>query len=375
MKSIRNIIAVAALTVITLAGQSEAQVATVAAGGTAALKTAITVPDISYLTNHAELVGQVFKNVNGVLVSFTPAASTRSGPTVMFVAYTNKVKSLEGISALVTNSWWSMGVVDTNAPISVNVRFLDTSDESTARGWNPEVSAQTLFEGVNGGRPIRNQYGQWVLPDWAEEVQMRISGDIFVTMTNVAYVHLVTKNPYGNYYGTDMEIDYGKGFWFKPDYAGNGTLLIGSYVYATNGIYYYVEHAYSLADNAKEVPINQVLVRALLEDSDDFRTSVDTTNLSYTVYSYNGYGKVPLLTPTYTKAMTVTLSVGDQLGDFSSSYIVEDQATGHRETVHVPDGSTSVTVTLPKGVYHVIPSLSLQSPMYYGWGYYGGGKG
>jgi hypothetical protein len=373
---IRNIITVVSMFITVSVLNLNAQVTGGGgSGGNGGIKTAIVVPDISFLTNHAELVGQVFKGVEGVMVNFYPAAATRSGGVSAFYAYTNSVKSLEDIMGLVTNNWWQMSVVDTNAPISLEVEFLNSSDESTVRGYNPQTSAQVLFEGYNGGIPQRNDYGQWVLPDWAEDVSMRINGSIFVTMTNVASVHMVVTNSSGGYQSSDLPISYGQGFWYQPDYAGNGILILGSYVYTTNNWVYYGEHAYDLANCLTEVPITPVLVRALLQDSDDFKTSVDQTNLSYTVYSADGYGKIPLLTPTYTRSMRVHLSLGDQLGNYASSFVIENQATGHRHTVSVPHDATGVNATMPEGVYHIIPlGLDLKSPLLYSGGY-GYGKG
>ena len=372
MKKISALVAVVGLIVGMFASQLSAQVVVGGGGngGVTPQKTTIVVPDISYLTNHAELVGQVLKHVNGVRVQYTASAATRDGSLDTFMIYTNSVKTLEGIAALVTNNWWTMSVVDTNASISIQVLLYDTADQNTALGYTPNVSSQVLFEGYNGGVPIRNQYGQWALPEWAETVSLRISGSIFVAMTNVVSAHIVTKDMNGNTVGFDLPVTYLQGFSFQPDYAGSAIVVLGSYTFSTNGWVSYNEHAYDLGNNAVEVPITPIMVRAILQDSDDFRTSVDQTNLVYTVYSYNGYGKVPLLTPTFNKAMNVMLSVSDQLGNSATSFVIEDQATNVRTTINVPTGMTAVSAMIPKGIYHIIPlGLNLKSPYYYGYGY------
>lgn len=336
-------------------------------------------PDLSILTNHAALVGHQFKKVEGVMVGFYAYAAAQDHQPNIFYPYTNTVKTLESIMAMVTNRWWSLPVVDTNAPISISVQFYDTNDGDVARG-NGAYSekgggsqARVLFNGNSSGTPRQNQAGQWVLPDYAQEVQMRLAYNVFITMTNIASAHFVYTNQYGGYSSFDLGTDYGNGFWFNSDFAGQGILVLGSWtpqIYNNETFLVYKESAYNLALGGKEVPITGVLVRALIEDSDDFKSSVNATDLDISVYSYNGYGKVPLLIATYTNdAPSVYISV-HTVGDYATSFIIEDQTSGTKTMINVPTGSTGVNVSMPKGVYHIIPQgLNLKVNGY------GGGKG
>lgn len=338
------------------------------------------ITNLAAITDHAELVSEVFKDVNGVLVNFSASASAQSGQPSFFFAYTNKVKTLEGIMVLVTNWYTSLPVVNTNAPISISVSFYDSSDENLVRGYVGPLPGQlppnALFKGANGGIPERGQYGQWVLPDYAEWVQMRLSEGVFVSMTNVVSAHLVYTNSSGQYMSMDLPVDYLEGFSFPPDWAGQGIIVLGTYRFTANGTYY-DQHAYDLSNSAKEVPITYVIVRALLEGSDDFISFVDATNMSVQLYTYRDgtgmtFGKVPLLMATFTKATSVYVSVTDELGNYATSFIIEDEATGVRTTMNVPSGNMGVNVTLPKGVYHILPEgMNLQPSWKYSYYYYG----
>ncbi|MDE2188109.1 MAG: hypothetical protein KGJ35_00065 [Patescibacteria group bacterium] len=351
-------------------------------GATDTSATPFIVTNLAAITDHVELVSEVFKSVNGILVSFSASASAQSYQPSYFFAYTNKVKTLEDIMGMVTNSYVSLPVVSTNAPISISVLFYDSSNESLVRGYVSPPSGQSfpsvLFQGYNGGVLQMNQWGQWTLPDWAEQVQMRLSGNIFVQMTNVVTAHLVYTNSSGQWMSMDLPVNYLQGFTFPPDWAGQGIIVLGTYRFVGNNIYY-DQHAYDLGNGAAEVPITYVLVRALLEGSDDFSSFVDSTNMSVQLWTYQDgtgmtFGKVPLIMATFTRATTAFVSVYDQMGNYATSFIVEDEATGVRTTVNVPSGSEGVNVTLPKGVYHILPEGMNLKP-YWMYSYYYGGKG
>ena len=320
-------------------------------------------PDLSMLTNHADLVSFELKKVCGVLVKVTASASTTSAENSSFYPYTNSVKTLEDIMGMVTNTWYGMKVVDESAPLSISVWFYNNSDEYTVRGI-PEGKdagsdgAKRLFEGYNGGQPIRNQYNQLVLPDYAQQISMRMVNDVFIPATNIASAHLVYTNADGSWSSMDMPISYRQGFWASQDFAGQGIVVLGFWVYdSTNGSYSYSEHAYSLYNGGTEVQMSWVLARAILQDSEDFRTSVDETNLIYSLYSWNGFGKVPLLTPTYTRATNVVnLSVysAPWIAN-ATSFKIENLETGVKRTVDVPANATSVTTIIGRGKYHIVP--------------------
>ena len=378
VKSVLGLIMVSAV-LITSAASAQVTVPTSGGGGSPA--TAMTV-DLSALTNHAELVGKVFKNVDGILISFSASASAQSYQPSLFIVYTNQVKTLEDIMGAVTNWYVSLPVVSSNGPISISVLFYDSSDENLVRGYtslpNSTPTPAKLFEGYNGGTPQMNEYGQWVLPDYAEQIQMRLSGNVFVSITNVVSAHLVYTNSAGQFMSMDLPVSYLQGFTFPPDWAGQGILVLGTYRFTPDGIYY-DQHAYDLGNSAVEVPITYVLVRALIEGSDDFSSFTDSANMSVQLYVYQDqtgmkFGKVPLLMATYNMAMSVYISVTDQIGDYATSFIIEDQNSGIRTTVNVPTGSQGVNVTMPKGVYHIIPEgMDLQP--WWKYTYYYGGEG
>ena len=328
------------------------------------------VPDLTFLTNHAALVSREFKKVKGVLVETTFSASTATYNPKTFYPYTDRVKTLEGIMGLVTNTYYYQDVVDTNAPITIKVTFWDSTNEFQIMYGQVSGSApEMIFEGSTGGVPMRNRWGQLELPQYAEEVSMRLSSSsIWIDMTNIGSVHLVYTNSVGEFKSTDFAVDWGRGFWFPPDFAGQGIAVFTWLVPDQNGNYSRYQHAYNLG-TGKEEQITPVLVRALVRDSDDFRTSVDQVNLVYSIYSYQGMGKVPLLTPTYTAELSgIYLSVDTTDGDrWATSFLIEDLNTGIKNRATVQSGQRGVRIVLPRGSYHIIPcGFSLMPWMMYG---------
>ena len=328
------------------------------------------VPDLTFLTNHAALVSREFKKVKGVLVETTFSASTATYNPKTFYPYTDRVKTLEGIMALVTNTYYYQDVVDTNAPITIKVTFWDSTNEFQIMYGQVSGSApEMIFEGSTGGVPMRNRWGQLELPQYAEEVSMRLSSSsIWIDMTNIGSVHLVYTNSVGEFKSTDFSVDWRRGFWFPPDFAGQGIAVFTWFVPDQSGNYNRYQHAYNLG-TGKEEQITPVLVRALVRDSDDFRTSVDQLNLVYSIFSFEGMGKVPLLTPTYTAELSgIYLSVDTTDGDrWATSFLIEDLNTGIKNRATVQSGQRGVRIVLPRGSYHIIPcGLSLMPWMMYG---------
>ncbi|MDE2038262.1 MAG: hypothetical protein KGI69_03520 [Patescibacteria group bacterium] len=319
---------------------------------------ALSVDSLASLTNHDELVGHMFKKVEGVLVSFTDTASANSSDPQLFFAYTNEVKSLQDIMGVITNWWVNIPTLSTSAPVSISVAFYDSADQNAIMGYVPSEKGSPaspptkLFEGYNGGIPIRDQYGQLVLPEYAERIQMSLASGVYVAMTNVVTARIVYTNAAGQYISQNLAVDYLRGFSFPSDLAGNAVVVIGSYQFTDNGVYY-AQHAYSLSAGAQEVPIDTVLVRALIGGSDDIAAFSDTYDMSVHIYSYIGYGKVPMVMATCSHDQTAYLSITDQVGNQATSFIIEDEATGIRTTVAVPQGQQGVQVTLPKGVYYI----------------------
>ncbi len=335
------------------------------------------VADLSMITNHAELVSSQFKKVQGIRVNIQVDGSADSWLPNAFFSYTNTVKTLEDIMGIVTNNWWDVRVVDTRATITIAVKFYDTASYDAIQGYLGvnAVAPKALFEGYAGGQPELGKGGGYVLPDWAEQVSMRLVGNVFVTMTNVTSAHLVYTNNAGQFQSMDLPVTWGQGFEYPPDFAGQGILVLTWMVPDKAGNFWWFQKAYDVSSNT-EVPITDVLVRALITDSEDFRTSVDQWTLKYNLYSYQGFGKVPLLTPTYNKSVNnIYIEVTTSEGDFAKGYTIEHLSTGKKTTVSVPDGQIGVDVKLPGGSFHIVPiGLDLLPWEMYSW-YGGGGKG
>ena len=240
-------------------------------GGSVSPSSPFIVTNLAALTDHAELVGDVFKDVNGILVSFSASASAQSYQPSYFFAYTNKVKTLEGIMAMVTNSYASLPAVSTNGSVSISVLFYDSADQNLVRGYvGPSVgesSPSVLFEGYNGGVPQMDQYGQWVLPDYAEQIQMRLTGNIVASMTNVVTAHLVYTNSSGQYMSMDLPVNLLlQGFTFPSDWAGQGILVLGTYRFTDSGTYY-DQHAYDLSATMwvyRDAAVDQDAARSMI---------------------------------------------------------------------------------------------------------------
>jgi hypothetical protein len=337
-----------------------------------------TIKSLAALTNHTKLVEEVFGDVRGVGIKFEAKASVDGYEQFLFFAYTNKVKMLSDIMDLVEDHYAYLSVVDTKAPISISVHFYDTDSEQVARGYTSQ-DARLLFEGYNGGTPIQDRWGDWIMPVYAQKVQMSLAGNILVAVTNTVNAFLVYTNAAGQYQSQRLEVEHRVGFVFPPDWAGQGILVLGSYRYVGSSIYY-DEHAYDLGNGGQEVPITTVLVQALIEESEDMKSFVNSTNISVRVYSYqdsqgNYFGKVPFIMADCRRdLMTVHLSVTDDYGRAATVFEIENKQTGVKMKVPVPSGSSQVAVSLPKGKYHIV-SYGLDLKPWWMYSYYYPGKG
>ena len=322
------------------------------------------VPDLSMLTNHAALVGYAFKQIKGIQVSASSAGQADNGTHGGFFAFTNQVASLYSLADVVSPYWWSVTLTSTNDYISLNAQFWNTNDINSVYGYNSD--AYPLFYAYGGGQPIKVGY-YWTLPDSATALNMYLAPQIRIPTPGVIDARLIIRDQYGNASGMQLNVQNGQ-TWFQSDYAGESELVLTSQVQDSNGYWYAVTKGYSLS-NGMEMPLTSVQFNILLRDSEDFRASKDSTNIDVSVYSYQGYGKVPLVMPTYTKnATNVTLSVHSLDGQFATSYIVENQQTKVKTTNNVSAGATSLKLDFKAGDYQVIPlgiKLLIGSPYYY----------
>ncbi len=343
--------------------------------------------DLSAITNYAELVSRELDNVKGVMIRVTASADANAGGGQWsYYSFTNAAKTLEDIEAMVTNTYYGFELVstDNNSTISEQIKLYNVDDEyaiiNGTTDYNGEPIARVLFQGFNGGVPFRNQYGQLTLPDYAETLSIQMLYDVFVNVTNISSARLLYTNVNGQWLSMNLSVVFGKGFHFPPQFAGQGIIVLGILKQTGPNSYSYSEHAYSLHDNGAEIQMQWAFAKVILADSDDFKTSVNSTNLSYDLYSYEGFGKVPLLTPTYTTPATnVYVSVmSSQLGKggstvqaWATSYKIINVETKAVSKVTVPTGAVGTWIPFAKGKYRIIPiGLELLPWELYGW--YGG---
>lgn len=314
--------------------------------------------DISMFTNHQALVGYCLDRVGGVSVNVSCDAGANR-PSSRYYQYPSKVKTLEGIMGLVTNDWYNIPVVTTNSYIGIKVEFSADYDGST------------IFVGYGGGLPTVNHYGQWVLADQDQSVEMRLASYVNIPIGTNLYIssaRMVYGNDNVGYEANSVGVN-GNVISFPSEQAGKGILVLEGYSMNEQGYYHWFRKALDLKKSGVEVPITDVLVQVIIRDSEDFRSSVDKSDLSLMVSSYvmndSGYiyGKVPLLTPTYTRATIVRLQTStwyyqkgvsgyNSIFVNAGSYEIKNLETGAITTV-TAGANGYVDVTLQKGSYHI----------------------
>jgi hypothetical protein len=196
---------------------------------------------------------------------------------------------------------------------------------------------------------------------------------IRIKIPGVYDARLIVQDENGNDYGLQVNVNNGE-IWFPSDYSGSTSTLVLSRSYQdSNGNWYSDTKAYDIRKNV-EVPLTQVLVQILLRDGEDTRSFRNLGVMDATVYSYKGYGKLPLVMATFdsTPTKAVSLSVHTTEGVYATAYQVEDQQTKKSWTVTVPAGQTSAKIDVTKGVFWIVPLGIELKPGYY---WYGGGKG
>ena len=113
--------------------------------------------DLSMLTNHAALVGYAFKRVQSVQAQVSCNGQVGGDGSTRTYPYTNAVKSIDDImSSLLLNEHWHLQNVSNTDYVNLYVQLNDGPDA------NGQINP--LFYGNNGGQPVQNQYGQWVMP-------------------------------------------------------------------------------------------------------------------------------------------------------------------------------------------------------------------
>ncbi len=365
MKTIKYLLTV--VCAIFALGSLMAQVAPSTSGGGGSVPSA---PDLSMLTNHAALVGYAFKQVKGVQVSIASGAQANNWQNGGFFQITNDVKSLDVLADAISPFWWGLQLTDTKAYVSLNAQLWNTGDVNAV--GNQDTYA--LFYAYGGGQPIKTPYGYWTLTDEASQLQLQLASQIKIKVPGVVDARLVVQDGSGNDYGVQIGLTGNGEMWFPSDYAGvNSTIVLTTQFQGTDGYWYSYTKAYDLRKNV-EVQLTQVMVHILLRDSDDFKSFKDSQVMDVQVYSYQGYGKVPLVMVTFgtNQTNTVSLSVHTTDGQYATSYSIENQQTKKINTVTVPAGATSVNVgtnIFTKGVHYIIP-LGIDLKQGYYW--YGG---
>lgn len=339
--------------------------------------------DVSMLTNHAALVGDCFNRVAGVTVQLQSQSQVYSTSPQLY-AYTNQIKNLDTIAALISNSWSFIQVTAPTDQVNIAINFLDSSSPALQYDWQHQ-----LFNGWNGAVPVPDLCcNNWKLPDWAENISMSLNGYVKIKVSGLylGNVRIIGRDAYGNAIPTDCPIT-DDGFMFPSSFAADGIasegiiVFNGSYQCGTNAnIWYGYQNAFSLVD-AKPRPLAWVEVQAFIHGSPDFVQQSNTNDLtlgvsSYTDYNGKEYGVVPLQIVTLASAKTnMTFHTFTYSGQYATSYQVTHKESGQQYLFKVPAGSTTYstgTTALPAGTYNVIPlGIQLNNSI----GYIYGGKG
>jgi hypothetical protein len=333
--------------------------------------------DLSMITNHAGLVSYCLKQVDWVNIEIKSSAATVE-PIRSEFAYFDKVKTLEGIMQMVGGNQWELPLISTNGNIQITVTFSSSLGNEAIR-----YPGKPLFVGYAGGQSVMSG-DAWTLPDYASSPSMQLMPSVFIPISNVYSAMIIFGDDQIGYEGIPLGIAWNngsRGIDFPSGYAGRGILTVQYGEYNCEGGWYETKNkAFDLSKGAVEVPFTRVLVSVVLRDSEDFRSSVDQADLSTYVSSWYGYGKIPLLTPSYSKPTAVRLKMWTWVNDgnqsaekWATSFTIEDLTTGQKTTVQIPVGSSDVWITLPKGSYHIIPlGLELRSWNEYPYSGYGG---
>lgn len=321
--------------------------------------------DLSPLANHATIVASMFKKVAGVRISVNAGSGTENYDNSRFYPFTNEVKTISAIMAVIGNDWWSSQVTSNADYISITVRFYDSSDYNTVYNGGANV----LFEGYGGGQPVQGQYGVWTLPSYATEISMNVAQTYYLAVPGVVDARLIRRDQWGNPSGVPLFVNDGL-VGFPTDNAGNGELVLTTYTLSPNGYYVWTRKAYNISTGV-EIQLTWVQWQILLRDSEDFVSLKNPDSIDKYVYSYQGYGKVPLLIVESTVTKTnLLLSVRTDQAH-ATSFELEEQSTKVKSTNSVPDGATGVKIKLPAGTWYIVPKgLQLQP-----WNTYGGGGG
>lgn len=326
----------------------------------------ITPPQINLepLKNHAAIVAEMFKRINGVRVTVKAGSGVENYDNSRVYQFTNEIKTVSAIMAVITTDWWYSEVTNPDDWISIHVQFYDSSDASAIYNG----SAHLLFEGWGGGTPIKGNYGGWTLPSWATEISMYASPTYLIPVEGLIDARLITRDQYGNPQGRQLNVN--NGFLEFPTDGTTGELILTTAVLSPEGYYIWSRRAYNIATGV-EIQLTFVQWQITLRDSEDFITVKNYDSLDRYVYSYQGYGKVPLLiVETTVERKNVLLSVHTD-DDHATSFELEDQSTKVKTTIVVPDGQTGVKINLSSGTWYIVPKgLKLRS-----WNEYGGGKG
>ncbi|GEM_PF-4689915 len=319
--------------------------------------------DLSMLTNHAALVGYAFNQIQGVQLNYGSGAQADNWQNVGFFPITNQVKTLDVLNNAVTPYWWGIRLVDTNAYVNLNAQFWNTNSYEAVTSSS---DAYPLFYAYGGGQPVPWNNSYWTLPASATGMEIHLASEIRIKIPGLQGARLVVEDGWGQH-GMVLGVRDG---WlsFPTDYAGNGTIVLDT-VFETNHMAWGFTTAYWLKD-ASPAPLTWVIFSVLLRDSEDFKSFKNQTQLDASVYSWKGYGKVPLLMARFDNDITkgVTLSVHSSDGQYATSYVIENQQSKVRTTITVPAGATSVKYDFTVGDYQIIPlGMNLKNPNYYGY--------
>lgn len=323
-------------------------------------------PDLWMLTNHATLTSWSIKRVQGGSEKFTVGSQALNGDQIPFFQLTNDNKTLDAFADIMGMYTTDYQVVDPTAYIGINARLWDTNDASVLYGWNTDNSI--LLEGSSGGYPSKDNYGNWSLPEYSETPSMYLREFIKIPVDGIQDARIISHDGYNpaNYKGMQLTVGYGEYMMYPSGRAGSDdTVVISTWKQHCDGYWRWQVKAYN-ARSLSEVQISDVLIKVLLHDSEDFKSFRNKSNLDTYVWSWNGYGKVPLLVATWDQKSVnpVYLSVHTDT-QYATQFVAENLLTKTKLIIDVPNGATGVTTNLPAGAYHITPNLQLKSSQDY----------
>ncbi len=314
--------------------------------------------DISMLTNRASLSRYALQHVHAVAITIA-AHSSIDSPQRTVLDYNDPIKSFDGISRLLEGLEFQVRILGSNDYVSIRIGCYETRDDAYNDLYSQKGRA--LFNGYAGGNFVQGKEGGgFYLPDWATQPSFYLGASIRVKVPGLVEARFLRHNPDGYYPNEEPAyIGVQDGYMdFQSDWAGAGDILftIGN---NQNG---YQQIAFDLR-NSRPVPINSLLIRLGKSlSSQDVVILKNTNAVEVMVYSFMGYGNVPLIelkndTSVVAIRFRITSNEAERFATRLSVIHEESGRVYNFETI----GGEAFLNNAPAGTYHVIPTMPIQA--------------